>query len=55
MGMATDSLVYDPTLPHVEDHYYLSSIRHRQLIEAFNRFLAERADLVTAIRLRHGL
>ena len=55
MGMATDSLVYDPTLPHVEDHYYLSSIRHRQLIEVFNRFLAERADLVTAIRLRHGL
>lgn len=55
MGMATDSLVFDPALPHVEDHYYLSSIRHPQLIEAFNRFLLERAELVREIRLRHGL
>lgn len=55
MGMAADSLVYDPTLPHVEDHYYLSSIRHQQLIEAFNRFIDERSEQVTAIRLRHGL
>ena len=55
MGMAADSLVYDPTLPHVEDHYYLSSIRHPQLIEAFNRFLEERAELVGEIRRRHGL
>ncbi|MBH3342022.1 transporter substrate-binding domain-containing protein [Pseudomonas mendocina] len=55
MGMAAGSLVFDPQLPHVEDHYYLSSIRHPQLIEAFNRFLAERAEQVAAIRLRHGL
>lgn len=55
MHLAPDSLVLDPQLPHVEDHYYLSSIRHPQLIEAFNRFLAERADQVAAIRSRHGL
>ncbi|ALN17124.1 substrate-binding periplasmic protein [Ectopseudomonas mendocina] len=55
MRMTADSLVFDPELPHVEDHYYLSSIRHPQLIEAFNRFLEERADQVAAIRLRHGL
>ena len=55
MRMAADSLVFDPELPHVEDHYYLSSIHHPQLIEAFNRFLLERAELVGEIRRRHGL
>jgi ABC-type amino acid transport substrate-binding protein len=55
MHMAPDSLVYDPSLPHVQDHYYLSSIRHPQLIEAFNRFLEERAEQVAELRLRHGL
>lgn len=55
MHLAPDSLVLDPQLPHVEDHYYLSSIRHPQLIEAFNRFLVERAEQVAAIRSRHGL
>lgn len=55
MRMAPDSLVFDPELPHVEDHYYLSSINHPELIEAFNRFLTERADQVAALRLRHGL
>jgi polar amino acid transport system substrate-binding protein len=39
----------------VQDHYYLSSIRHPQLIEAFNRFLEERAEQVAELRLRHGL
>lgn len=55
MDMAAESLVFDPTLPHVEDHYYLSSIHHPQLIEAFDRFLEQRADQIAALRLRHGL
>lgn len=55
MRMAANSLVFDPTLPHVEDHYYLSSIHHPQLIEAFDRFLEQRAEQVAALRLRHGL
>lgn len=55
MRMAADSLVLDPELPHVEDHYYLSSINHPELIETFNRFLEERAELVGEIRRRHGL
>ncbi|SDP95947.1 substrate-binding periplasmic protein [Ectopseudomonas guguanensis] len=55
MRLAPDALVFDPQLAHVEDHYYLSSIRHPELIEAFDRFLEQRAELVTTLRLRHGL
>lgn len=55
MRLAPDALVFDPQLAHVEDHYYLSSIRHPELIEAFDRFLEQRAELVAALRLRHGL
>ncbi len=55
MRLAPDTLVFDPQLAHVEDHYYLSSIHHPELIEAFDRFLERRAELVAAIRLRHGL
>lgn len=55
MNLPARALLLDPQLPHVEDHYYLSSIHHPQLIEAFNRFLEERAEQVAAIRLRHGL
>lgn len=55
MDLAEQALVLDPQLPHVEDHYYLSSIRYPQVIEAFNRFLEERSEQVEAIRLRHGL
>ncbi|MGG2398837.1 substrate-binding periplasmic protein [Pseudomonas sp. SH1-B] len=55
MGQPEQALVLDPQLPHVEDHYYLSSIRHPQVIEAFNRFLDEHAEEVAAIRSRHGL
>lgn len=54
MRMAADSLVFDPQLPHVEDHYYLSSIHHPQLIEAFNRFLEEQAELVGKFAVATG-
>ncbi|QMV63373.1 transporter substrate-binding domain-containing protein [Pseudomonas berkeleyensis] len=55
MRLPADILVFDPELDHVRDHYYLSSINHPQVIAAFDRFLQERAELVAALRLRHGL
>lgn len=55
MRLPADVLVFDPELDHVRDHYYLSSINHPQVIAAFDRFLQERAELVAALRLRHGL
>ena len=55
MRLPAEALVFDPELEHVRDHYYLSSISHPKVIEDFDRFLQERAELVAEIRLRHGL
>jgi polar amino acid transport system substrate-binding protein len=55
LGLEPDALVFDAQLAHVEDHYYLSSIKRPQLIAEFDRFLLERAELVGEIRRRHGL
>lgn len=55
MQLTAGTLVFDPQLPHVEDHYYVSSIHRPQLIDEFDRFLREQAELVAQIRLRHGL
>lgn len=55
MQLPAGTLTFDPQLPHVEDHYYVSSIHWPQLIDEFDRFLREQAELVAQIRLRHGL
>ncbi|OEC34564.1 extracellular solute-binding protein, family 3 [Pseudomonas cuatrocienegasensis] len=55
LNLPADTLVFDPQLDHMEDHYYLSGIRHPQLIAEFNRFLSEQAEQITQIRARHGL
>lgn len=55
MRLPSDALVFDPQLAHMKGYYHLSSINHPQLIREFDRFLEKRAELVEAIRLRHGL
>lgn len=55
MKLAPDTLVFDPSLAHVQDHYYLSSVKHPKVIEEFNQFLSDQAELVQQIRQRHGL
>ncbi|MGQ7960245.1 substrate-binding periplasmic protein [Pseudomonas sp. SP16.1] len=55
MQLPAGTLAFDSQLPHVEDHYYVSSIQRPQLIDEFDRFLREQAALVAQIRLRHGL
>lgn len=52
---ADDALVFDPKLPYQDDHYYLSSIHHPQVIEQFNAFLTSQADLVKTLKERHGI
>ncbi|MCP5161181.1 MAG: ABC transporter substrate-binding protein [Hahellaceae bacterium] len=43
-------LVFDPSLPYVKSHYYLSTVHHPELITRFNRFLTEQAPLVEALK-----
>lgn len=45
-----DALVFDPGLPHTRSHYHLSSIKHPELIEEFNAWLAANGDLVAKLK-----
>ncbi|WP_061241283.1 ABC transporter substrate-binding protein [Ectopseudomonas composti] len=44
------ALVFDPKLPHTRGSFHLSSLRHPQLITRFDRFLAEHAAQVAALK-----
>lgn len=50
-----DALVFDPGLPHTRSHYHLSSIKHPQLIEEFNAWLGENADLVAKLKAEYAV
>lgn len=52
---AEKSLVFDPKLPYQDDHYFLSSIRHPEVIKQFDAFLSSQAELVQMLKDRHGI
>lgn len=54
-GKNGDALVFDPGLAYQDDHYFLSSIKHPEVIEQFNAFLSSQAELVRALKQRHGI
>ncbi|MVW74092.1 substrate-binding periplasmic protein [Pseudomonas xionganensis] len=49
------ALVFDPSLDYLDDHYFLSSIQHPEVIEQFNAFLRDQAEWIEALKLRHGI
>lgn len=46
------SLVFDDTLPHVRSGRTLSSIKYPEIIAEFNTFLKERADVISALKIK---
>ncbi|WP_375740751.1 substrate-binding periplasmic protein [Pseudomonas boanensis] len=50
-----DRLVLDPDLPLARTAFHASSLKHPELLEAFDRFLAEHADELAQLRRTHGL
>lgn len=50
-----DKLVYDPSLPHVNGVYRLSSIRRPRVMRQFDEFMNTRSQLVNSLRRKHGL
>ncbi|MDP3815421.1 ABC transporter substrate-binding protein [Pseudomonas sp.] len=54
-GADGDALVFDPKLDYQDDHYFLSSIKHPEVIEQFDAFLSSQAELVRALKQRHGI
>ncbi|WP_371368625.1 transporter substrate-binding domain-containing protein [Pseudomonas sp. QL9] len=49
------ALVFDPSLPHTRSSFRLSSERHPELIQRFDRFLVEHAADVAALKARYGV
>ena len=47
------ALVFDPVLPHLSDAYRFSSMTRSDLIERFDQFLIDEADLVRSIKERY--
>lgn len=52
---AESGLVFDPSLPYQDDHYFLSSIQHPEVIAQFDAFLSSQAALVQTLKKRHGI
>jgi len=50
-----NALQFDPSLPYQDDHYFLSSINHPEVIKQFDAFLVSQAALVQALKQRHGI
>ncbi|WP_372874243.1 substrate-binding periplasmic protein [Pseudomonas sp.] len=44
------ALVFDPKLPHTRGNFHLSTLRHRQLLQRFDRFLLECQEEVDALK-----
>ncbi|NQD37201.1 transporter substrate-binding domain-containing protein [Permianibacter sp. IMCC34836] len=44
------ALVYDPSLPHTDSHYHLSTIRHGDILAEFNAFLRSHPELLAELR-----
>ncbi|MFP6847689.1 MAG: transporter substrate-binding domain-containing protein [Pseudomonas sp.] len=51
----TESLVFDPSLAHQDDYYFLSTLNHPEVIEQFDAFLINQAELVQTLKDRHGI
>lgn len=54
-GLPGDALVLDRGLPQVEDHYYLSSLRHPEVIAAFDAFLRAHPALLRRIGDKYAI
>jgi len=50
---APDALVFDPDLPYTESGYYLSTIKHPDVIGKLNQFLREHANEVNALKRKY--
>lgn len=46
-------IVFDSSLPHTRSHYYLSTIKHPELIEQFNTFMKTNSGLVEKLKAKY--
>ena len=49
------ALEFDEALPHTRSAYHLSTLKHPEVIEAFNAWMKDRAGLLERLKKKHGL
>lgn len=49
------ALVYDPALPHTAGAYHLSTIRHPELVAAFNAWMSDKAAAVAKLKADYAV
>lgn len=49
------ALVFDPGLPHTRDFYYLSTVKHPQLLQTFNYFLINQKETIEQLRKQYNI
>ncbi|MHA6491833.1 substrate-binding periplasmic protein [Pseudomonas borbori] len=53
--LPADALVFDPSLPHADGHYALSSLQHPEVIAEFDAFLRDNPTLVRRLKDKYAL
>lgn len=46
-------IIFDSALPYTRSHYYLSSIKHPEIVDQFNVFLASNQKLVAKLKAKY--
>ncbi|HJW26265.1 MAG TPA: transporter substrate-binding domain-containing protein [Rhodocyclaceae bacterium] len=49
------ALVFNPKLPYSKDHYFLSTLKHPEVIREFNDWLRNNQGLVRTLKARYGV
>lgn len=52
---APAGLVFDPGLPHARSDFRLSTLRCKEVVEQFNRFLQREQGMLQQLRASHGI
>ena len=50
-----NTIIYDPSLPYVNGDYFLSSIKHPDIINQFDEFLKNNASFLQKLKEKYGL
>ncbi len=54
-SLGGDRLLLDPELPLARTAFHASSLKHPEILEAFDRFLIEQSEELAQLRRQHGL
>ncbi len=53
--LPADALVFDPGLPHIEGHYFLSSLQYPEVIAEFDAFLRKYPALLRRLKDKYAI